>query len=307
MKQELLEKLRELAGKYEAMGQDMESYLEGLLYADYLTYWDYIQLETLLSLQKPKTPFPDEMIFIGYHQIAELYFKLVLHELKQLCNEKLNQENVIEKLRRVIRYFTHLTLSFHVMEEGMDREQFLKFRMALLPSSGFQSAQFRMIEFHCTRLVNLLSEDYDKQVKPSLNYEKIYWKSGATELKSGKKTLTLKQFEKAYDHQFIQLIQSMEGRTLEDQYIQNPDWQTENITSLLKELDQYINIDWRLAHYRSAVHHLKKPNNRVQATGGTNWQQYLPPRFQRIIFFPDIWSSNEKMNWGKKWVEEFLS
>lgn len=53
---DLLEKLQQ---KYAAMGQDMPSYLDGLLYADYLTYWDYIHLDTLLSLQNPKTSFPD--------------------------------------------------------------------------------------------------------------------------------------------------------------------------------------------------------------------------------------------------------
>jgi tryptophan 2,3-dioxygenase len=65
-----------LQEKYNAMGQDMTSYLDGLLHADFLTYWDYIHLDTLLSLQSPKTPFPDEEIFIMYHQITELYFKL---------------------------------------------------------------------------------------------------------------------------------------------------------------------------------------------------------------------------------------
>src|SRR5882757_9380401 len=81
---EIEDRLKRLQEKYEAMGQDMASYLDGLLYADFLTYWDYIHLDTLLSLQSPKTPFPDEEIFIMYHQITELYFKLVLHECKQI-------------------------------------------------------------------------------------------------------------------------------------------------------------------------------------------------------------------------------
>ena len=53
-------------------------------HADFPTYWDYINLDTLLSLQHPVTPFPDEEIFIIYHQTTELYFKLSLHELRQL-------------------------------------------------------------------------------------------------------------------------------------------------------------------------------------------------------------------------------
>jgi len=68
------------------MGQSLDSYLDGLLLSNYLTYWDYIQVDTLLTLQNPKTDFPDEKIFIMYHQITELYFKLSLHEMEQIAN-----------------------------------------------------------------------------------------------------------------------------------------------------------------------------------------------------------------------------
>ena len=61
---DMLNRLEKLEEKYSAMGQDIDSYLDGLLHADYLTYWDYIRLDTLLSLQSPETSFPDENIFI---------------------------------------------------------------------------------------------------------------------------------------------------------------------------------------------------------------------------------------------------
>ena len=77
-----------LEEKYGKSGQDMKSYLEGLLHADYINYWDYIQVETLLTLQKPRTPVKDEIIFIIYHQITELYFKLCLHEIEQIADIK---------------------------------------------------------------------------------------------------------------------------------------------------------------------------------------------------------------------------
>ncbi|MFM7467047.1 MAG: tryptophan 2,3-dioxygenase, partial [Crocinitomicaceae bacterium] len=71
---EIQDRLEKLNNKYGALGQDLLSYLDGLFYADVTTYWDYIQIDTLLSLQKPKTKFPDEVVFIMYHQITELYF-----------------------------------------------------------------------------------------------------------------------------------------------------------------------------------------------------------------------------------------
>ena len=128
---DITERLARLQQKYEAMGQDMTSYLDGLLYADFLTYWDYIHLDTLLSLQNPKTPFPDEEIFIIYHQITELYFKLILHECKQIASQQdITAGFFATRLKRINQYFTALTHSFGIMVDGMEKEQFLKFRMS---------------------------------------------------------------------------------------------------------------------------------------------------------------------------------
>src|SRR6195952_1548668 len=119
---EIEARLTLLQEKYEAMGQDMISYLDGLLHADFLTYWDYIHLDTLLSLQNPKTPFLDEEIFIIYHQITELYFKLVLHECKQITAAlPLTSEFFTGRLKRINRYFEALTQSFDIMVEGMEK------------------------------------------------------------------------------------------------------------------------------------------------------------------------------------------
>src|SRR5476651_2319734 len=183
---EIEERLQRLQDKYEAMGQDMTSYLDGLLHADFLTYWDYIHLDTLLSLQNPKTPFPDEEIFIMYHQITELYFKLTLHECKQIAAKTdLTAEFFTTRLKRINNYFNALVNSFEVMVEGMEKEQFLKFRMSLLPASGFQSGQYRMIEIFATDFVNLVVAEKREELKIATieeQFEYLYWKFGATEL-----------------------------------------------------------------------------------------------------------------------------
>ena len=144
----VLDRLEQLRDKYAAMGQDLVSYLDGLLHADFPTYWDYIRLDTLLSLQRPVTPFPDESIFITYHQITELYFNLSLHELDQIhLMEPLDPAVFLEKINRVNRYFSNLVTSFDIMVDGLDKQQFLQFRMSLLPSSGFQSVQYRLVNW----------------------------------------------------------------------------------------------------------------------------------------------------------------
>jgi len=129
---EIADKIKQLERKFKNSGQDLGSYLDGLLHDRYLTYWDYIHLDTLLSLQIPRTYFPDEEIFITYHQITELYFKLIIHELKQIIDDKLqNASFFTSKLDRINRYFRVLVDSFDVMIKGMDREQFLKYRLVV--------------------------------------------------------------------------------------------------------------------------------------------------------------------------------
>ncbi len=151
------EQLQKLEEKYAALGQDLAAYLEGLYYSDFLNYWDYIHLDTLLSLQTPRTTFPDEKIFILYHQITELYFKLCLNEYEQIGNlPDQALPDLILRLSRINRYFENLIDSFDVMVDGMDPKEFLQFRMSLMPASGFQSVQFRMIEICSTDLKNLV-------------------------------------------------------------------------------------------------------------------------------------------------------
>lgn len=310
---EIEQRLAQLQEKYEAMGQDMSSYLDGLLYADFLTYWDYIHLDTLLSLQSPKTPFPDEEIFIMYHQITELYFKLTLHECKQIAAKApLTADFFIARLRRINRYFEALTQSFEIMIDGMEKEQFLKYRMSLLPASGFQSGQYRMIEIYATDFINLVAKDKRDELRSGTiedQFEYIYWKFGATELSTGKQTLTLRQFEKKYAKTFVDLGASNIGtnfNALYRQLIDDTGEINEAIQAELRQLDINVNVNWPLAHYKSAVRYLNREPEEIKATGGTNWQKYLPPRFQKRIFYPALWSDEEKESWGKGWVENTL-
>ena len=309
---DIINKINKLQEKYEAMGQDMASYLDGLLYADFLTYWDYIHLDTLLSLQSPKTPFPDEEIFIMYHQIIELYFKLVLHECKQIAeHENLTNQFFTDRVKRINSYFNALTTSFEVMVNGMEKEQFLKFRMSLLPASGFQSGQYRMIEISATDFTQLVDKSKREELKDATIEEKfefLYWKFGATELASGKQTLTLKQFIKKYATQFLALAKEREQTNFSALYHQL-EAKGEDVSQLaeeLRKLDLYVNVEWPLAHYKSAVRYLEKDPVDVAATGGTNWQKYLPPRFQKRIFYPFLWTEEQMEEWGKGWVLSVL-
>lgn len=304
---EMLERLDQLEEKYAAMGQDMLSYLEGLLEADYLTYWDYIHLDTLLSLQTPRTPHPDEYIFITYHQITELYFKLCRQAIDRMIGaEDFGPELFVRQIERLNRYFEQLINSFDIMVKGMDRAEFLQFRMALLPSSGFQSAQFRMIEMMSTDYYQLVHPRHRDELEPTASledlYPHLYWKSGATELSTGKKTLTLRQFERKYSREFLALGHRMRDQNLRQLYRRLPDEarNDQELKDAMRDFDYNVNVRWALSHLRAAGRYLKQKPQVIKATGGTNWQDYLPPRHQRIVFFPELWEKTELDEWGKR-------
>ncbi|MDB2675575.1 tryptophan 2,3-dioxygenase family protein [Flavobacteriales bacterium] len=324
---EIKEKLEKLDKKYASIGQDLPAYLDGLLYANPLHYWDYTYVDTLLSLQHPKTDFPDEQIFIIYHQITELYFKLALLELDQISNngkkmsedgrdlgwnETLSPDFFVERLKRINSYFEVLTSSFGIMVNGMEKDQFLKFRMSLLPSSGFQSAQYRLIEISCSHLINLTDKEQRENLKGASIEEMaqhFYWKDGAVDVKTGKKTLMLENFEKKYMAQFIERANRFKDKNLMAKYQQLSveEQQHEDLIHQLRLLDLNVNVNWPLVHYKSAVRYLSSGKEDIDATGGTNWQKYLPPRFQKRIFFPELWTEDEIINWGRQWVVKALS
>lgn len=306
----LAEQLKKLQQKYAVMGQDLSSYLDGLLYSDYLTYWDYIHLDTLLSLQNPKTHFPDEKVFIIYHQITELYFNLILWEIEQLAEmEELTEVFFVARVKRINRYFEALVASFTIMVDGMEKDQFLKFRMSLLPASGFQSAQYRLIEICSTDLINLVHSDFRESMQEYSDIEqqvdRLYWRSGATELASGKKTLTLQQFEEKYMKQFMDAGMKYRTKNLRKLYLKHfPE--SDAAKTELRMFDELANVLWPLAHLKSAGRYLQRDPDAIKATGGTNWQKYLPPRFQRTMFFPELWTDTEKQDWGKAGVMKAL-
>ena len=309
----VLAQLRRLQARYAADGQDLAAYLEGLYHADYVNYWDYIELETLLSLQRPLTTFPDETIFIIYHQITELYFKLCLLEYEQLGELAApTLGEVVLRLGRVNRYFENLINSFDVMVDGMDKQQFLQFRMSLMPASGFQSVQYRFIEIASTALENLVPAEQRRLLGDAPTHEAymgcIYWQAGATVEETGAKALTLTEFERKYTGQLLAHARHYEHRNAWAvvQRLPEPDRTHPRLLRALKQLDVNVNVNWPLMHYKSAVRYLQRSPADVPATGGTNWRNYLPPKFQRRIFYPQLWSDQELADWGKGWVEQVL-
>jgi tryptophan 2,3-dioxygenase len=300
--------LNQLKTKLQASGQDPENYLKGLQHNRAINYWEYVQVDTLLSLQNPRTNFKDETIFIVYHQTTELVLGLIKHELEQLCNDELSTELFTEKINRMIRYTDLLISSFSIMNKGMSYEDYNQFRLSLSPASGFQSAQFRFIELMCTDIDLLIHPHFRKNLKEDSTLKEkfsfVYWQEAGYNREANTKTKTLSDFEKKYLDSFISLAEKMKVNNLRQKYQNHLDQTDPNVKEeLLKSLrafDVKYNIEWPMVHLETARTYLKAKGETKTATGGSSWEKYLHPEFQRRIYFPELWSEEEMANWGKE-------
>lgn len=289
--------------KYKAIGQDADVHLLGLLHAEPITYWNYINVDALLGLQIQRTKLPDEMIFIMYHQINELLFKMILWEIEQVASSAtVSTEKFSLHLNRISRYFDMLSSSFDIMKEGMEREQYLKFRNTLTPASGFQSAQYRKIEFASTELINLIDFRFratiDRNTPFEHAYEHLYWQAAGKDYKTGKKSMLLSNFDKRYLEEFITFMKDYNTTNLWTKFKQLPieNQQNNELVKAMRHYDYTVNIKWVMAHLNAA----KKYIGDGDATGGSEWQKYMHPKYQRRIFFPELWSKEELENWGNE-------
>jgi tryptophan 2,3-dioxygenase len=297
--------LEEIEKKFKAIGQDPTTHLEGLLHSAPMTYWDYIQTDALLNLQIQRTNLPDEMVFIMYHQINELIFKMILWEIEQVAfNKNLTTEFFASRLYRISRYFDMLASSFDVMGEGMDVDQYMKFRTTLTPASGFQSAQYRMVEFASTELINLIDiryrETIDRDTPFSHAYDHLYWQAAGVDHATGEKSTLIRLFEERYMDDFIVFMQTYNTLNLWTKYKSLPQEDQDNIDLInaMRHYDHTVNVLWVMAHFQAAAKYLDSGEESVEATGGSDWKKYMHPKYQKRVFFPDLWTKEEWNNWG---------
>jgi len=297
--EKLIERISE---KYTAINQNPNVHLEGLVHANPITYWDYILPEALLGLQVQRTTLPDEMVFIMYHQINELLFKMILWEIDQVSqSEQIEAAFFTEKLRRISRYFDMLSTSFDIMGDGMELEQYMKFRNTLTPASGFQSAQYRLIEFASTELINLIDFRFRATIDRNTSYEHafehLYWQAAGKDHATGKKNTLLVNFEKKYKYMFLDKMESYNTTNMWTRFKQLPAevQKDEALIKAMRHYDYTVNVTWVMAHYHAAGKYI----GGGEATGGSDWRKYMLPKYQRRIFFPDLWSEEELKNWGE--------
>jgi tryptophan 2,3-dioxygenase len=189
------------------------------------------------------------------------------------------------------------------MQDGMDPQQYLKFRNTLTPASGFQSAQYRMIEFSSTQLINLIDYRFRATIDRNTPYEHaynhLYWQAAGKNHKTGEKNTLITLFEQRYKDEFIRFMEKYNTLNLYSRYLELPaDAQTEELKEALRHYDYTVNVKWVMAHYHAAQKYLEADGKTAEATGGSDWKKYMHPKYQRRIFFPAVWTEQELANWG---------
>lgn len=127
---------------------DPESEGAQMAFKGRMSYGDYLQLDKILTAQTPLSQAHDEMLFIVQHQASEIWMRLVIHELTSVC-EHIARDDLapsFKKLARVSRILDQLNSAWDVLRT-MTPSEYTTFREALGMSSGFQSFQYRAIEF----------------------------------------------------------------------------------------------------------------------------------------------------------------
>ena len=299
--------LEQLDQKFQNINQKTETHLEGLLWAKPITYWDYIQTDALLSLQTQRTTLPDEMVFIMYHQVNELLFKMILWEIDQISHhEKLETSFFTERLMRISRYFNMLTTSFDIMGDGMEVEQYMKFRNTLTPASGFQSAQYRMIEFASTDLINLIDHRFratiDRNTPYEHAFEHLYWQAAGKDYKTREKSFLILEFERKYKATFLTHMEEFNTINIWQKFKQLPeiDQKNSDLIKAMRHYDHTVNVTWVMGHLNAARKYIDSGQGNGEATGGSDWKKYMHPKHQRRIFFPELWTAEELKDWGEE-------
>jgi len=264
-----------------------------------LTYGSYLYVPDLLALQRELSdpPHHDELLFIVSHQVYELWFKQMLHEVRAVCgfldqDLPLRAAQLFDRLHAI----QHLLIEQIPLLETMFAVDFAKFRDHLRPASGFQSVQFRRLEFLCgaknARLVQLVGDDEGSRAEMTAALEEP----------------TL------YDHFLRHLARSgfpIPAAVLERD-VTLPHQPDEGVVDALLVLYQepgrhyphfrlaehLLQLDERFAIWR--FHHVKMVERMIggkTGTGGSSGARYLASTLDKR-FFPEIWMVRDRLTSG---------
>lgn len=252
------------------------------------TYTTYLQVDELLALQKPLSDGPehDEMLFIVIHQVYELWFKQVLWELDWLREALVAEDRprALATLKRILTIFKTLVSQIDILET-MTPISFNSFRDRLERASGFQSVQFRELEFVLGHRRPALAErlDAEPEVKERLRRR--------LEEPSLYDAFLVYLDKRGYPIPQDLLERDRSGANPEDErvrevliHIYHNDPDTRSICELMVDLDEGLQ-EWRYRHVKM----VQRTIGTKPGTGGSPGAEYLQRTLSQPLF-PDLWN-----------------
>lgn len=254
-----------------------------------LSYGQYLGLEQVLSAQNPMTREHDEMLFIVIHQVSELWLKLSIHEmtgaLEQVRKDDLRP--AFKMLSRVSRIQHQLIQAWEVLST-MTPADYLKFRDSLGESSGFQSYQYRTLEFMLGNKnagmveVHRSNPAVYKALQDVLNAPSFYdetlnllWKRGFDIPASHRE----RNWAEPYSPD-----DKVEAAWAEIYHNTDKHWDLYELAEKLVDVEYHFQ-QWRFSHMKT----VERIIGRRRGTGGTSGVNYLVKALD-LKFFPELWS-----------------
>lgn len=257
-------------------------------FRDDMTYGDYLQLDTILSSQKRLSGHHDEMLFIIIHQVSELWMKLILHELTSAIQaiQEDKMQAAFKMLARVTKIQTQIIQAWDVLST-LTPAEYLEFRDKLGKASGFQSFQYRQIEFALGYKTKFILKIYEKDSKLYNELEKAYHSPSIYDvaIQALKKAgFNLNPAAVNRDYSVTYGGDETVAEAWKEVY-QNVDqyWDLYQLAEKLVDIEDWLQ-QWRFRHMKT----VERIIGFKTGTGGSSGVNYL----RKVLdhrFFPELW------------------
>ena len=255
-------------------------------FADKMAYGDYLRLDLILGAQQPRSAAHDEMLFIIQHQTSELWMKLAVHELESACQAIANDQlpHAFKMLARVSRILEQLNSAWDVLRT-LTPSEYTEFRGDLGQSSGFQSHQYRAIEFLCGNRNAAMLKPHAHRAEVMAELEGILARPSLYD--EAIRLLARSGFDVGAERADLgeQRAESDKLRAVWADIYRDPDthWSLYELAEKLVDLEDYFRR-WRFNHVTT----VERVIGLKRGTGGTQGVAYLR-RMLEVELFPELW------------------
>ncbi len=257
-------------------------------FADAMSYGDYLRLDEVLGAQKPRSDDHNEMLFIVQHQASELWMKLTIHELRA-AREQLRTDDLqpaFKMLARVARIMAQLNQSWDVLST-LTPAEYSSFRSSLGNSSGFQSFQYRMVEFLLGNKSAVLMEPHRHREPLFATLDQLHREPSLYD--EALRLLARRGF--ALDPQCVErdwtslrtFDESVLAAWVEVYRNTGKHWELYELAEKLVDLEDAFR-QWRFRHATT----VERIIGMKRGTGGTSGVGYLR-RVLEVELFPELW------------------